>query len=80
MRAFAARNEDLILRLGAGLTSGVFFAAAGIAASFAREHMAYLGAICGAGQNPHCGWCYGTAGLVLAGLAAAATAIRPKRR
>ena len=69
-------HEALVLRLGAGAAGGVFLASAALAAEQAREHMALLGTLCGAGSNPHCGWCYGAAGLVLAGLAACFHAAR----
>ena len=38
--------------------------------------MLVLGAVCGAGPHPHCGWCLGAASLVMAGLAAFAVAVR----
>ena len=77
MRRQPAPTEDQAFRLGAGLTGLVLTASAALAADLAREHMAFVGAICGASSNPHCGWCYGAAGLVLAGLAAFAVALRP---
>lgn len=70
-------TEDRILRLGAALAGVIFMAGAALAWEMARAHMALLGTICGAGPHPHCGWCYGAASLVLAGLAGFAYAIRP---
>lgn len=77
MRERVASGEDAILRVGAGLLGAVLLLAAALAADLAREHMAALGAICGAGPHPHCGWCYAAASLVLVGLAACAVALRP---
>ncbi len=70
-------TEDRILRLGAAFVGVVFLAGGALAWDMARAHMALLGTICGAGPHPHCGWCYGAASLVLAGLAGFAYAIRP---
>lgn len=70
-------SEDRILRLGAGLIGATFMAAGAVAWDMARAHMALIGTICGAGPHPHCGWCYGAASLVLAGLAGFAYAARP---
>ncbi|WP_293456273.1 hypothetical protein [Phenylobacterium sp.] len=77
MRERAASGEDAFLRIGASLLGAVLLLSAALAADLAREHMAALGAICGAGPHPHCGWCYAAASLVLAGLAAFAVAWRP---
>lgn len=77
MRRRPALTEDRALRLGAGVTGLALTASAVLAADLAREHMAFVGAICGASSNPHCGWCYSAAGLALAGLAAFAVALRP---
>jgi len=68
-----------MLRLGAALTGIVLMTSASLAADLAREHMLVLGAVCGAGPHPHCGWCLGAASLVLAGLAAFACAVRGPR-
>jgi hypothetical protein len=76
MRSRHTPDEALVLRLGAGLVGCVLLTAASLAASLAREHMIFLGTICGVGSHPHCGWCYGAAGLVLAGLAAFSVALR----
>jgi hypothetical protein len=73
-------TEDRILRLGAAFVGVVFLAGGSLAWDMARAHMALLGTICGAGPHPHCGWCYGAASLVLAGLAGFAYAIRPNAR
>ena len=78
MRRRAMSHEDQLLRLGAALTGTVLMASAALAGELARDHMVVLGAICGAGPDPHCGWCFGAAGLVLAGLAAFGLAIRPR--
>ena len=72
-------TEDRILRLGAALTGIAFLASASLAWEMARAHMAFLGAICGAGPAPHCGWCLGAASLALTGLAGFAYALRPAR-
>ncbi|MFZ5718217.1 MAG: hypothetical protein ACOY5Y_01985 [Pseudomonadota bacterium] len=79
MRRPVPPTEDLVLRLGAGLIGAVSIVSAVLAAELARQHMALLGTICGAGPHPHCGWCYGAASLVLVGLAAFAYAARPVR-
>jgi hypothetical protein len=79
MNPLSAADEDVVLRLGAGLVGLVLTLAASLAAALAREHMASLGTICGA-NPPHCGWCYSAAGLVLAGLAAFTYAARPRLR
>lgn len=79
MRRPVPPTEDLVLRLGAGLIGAICIASAALAAEFARQHMAVLGTICGAGPHPHCGWCFGAAGLVLVGLAAFLHAVRPVR-
>ena len=63
-----------MFRLGAGTVGGVLFASSGLAADQALQHMALVRTICGASDAPHCGWCYGAAGLLLAGLAAFAVA------
>ncbi|RAK62803.1 hypothetical protein [Phenylobacterium kunshanense] len=73
----ANATEDRILRLGAALAGVIFMVGAALAWEMARAHMALLGTICGAGPHPHCGWCYGAASLVLAGLAGFAYAARP---
>ena len=78
MRSPTPAVEDRILRLGAGLSGVAFLAGAQLAWEEAQGHMAFLGTICGAGIHPHCGWCYGAASLVLAGLAGFAYALRPK--
>lgn len=77
MRPRSAFTEDHVLRLGAVLTGLTLLASAGLAAELARGHMAVLGATCGAGNAPHCAWCFGAAGLALAGLAAFVYAARP---
>lgn len=79
MRDMPTMTEDHYLRFGAALSSLVFFSSAWLAFGLARDHMAALGTICGAASAPHCGWCFGAAGLVLAGLAAAAYAVREFR-
>lgn len=73
----SAPTEDHILRLGAALSGVVLTASAALAADLARAHMAQLGALCGAGTHPHCGWCYAAAALAFAGLAGFAAALRP---
>jgi len=78
MRRHPHPNEDRVFRTGAGAVGGVLLASAGLAADLARDHMLQIGTLCGAGPAPHCGWCYGAAGLVLAGLAAVAVALRPE--
>jgi hypothetical protein len=77
MRPAPAITEDHLLRFGYGLAGLALSVSAALAAGLAREHMAVLGAICGAGSHPHCGWCYSAASLGLAGLAAFAAALRP---
>lgn len=79
MRRPVPNIEDLVLRLGAGGIGAIFIASSALAADLARQHMAVLGTICGAGSDPHCSWCYGAASLVLAGLAAFLYAARPPR-
>ena len=64
-----------MLRAGAALTGVVLTLSAALAADLARGHMLALGAICGTGANPHCGWCLGGAGLALAGVVAFAFAL-----
>jgi len=78
MNPLSAVDEDVVLRLGAGLVGLVLTLAASLSAALAREHMASLGTICGANPHIHCGWCYSAAGLVLAGLAAFTYAARPR--
>lgn len=79
MRRLTHPTEDRAFRLGAGTVGGVLLASAALAADFAREHMALIGTICGANPTPHCGWCFGAAGLALAGLVAVAVALSPAR-
>jgi hypothetical protein len=79
MRRPAHPIEDVAFRTGAGTVGGVLLTSAGFAADLARDHMVVLGTVCGAGQTPHCGWCFGAAGLALAGLAAFAAALAPVR-
>jgi hypothetical protein len=79
MRRLVHPTEDLAFRVGAGTVGGVLLASAALAADLARAHMALLGTICGANPAPHCGWCYGAAGLLLTGLAAFAVAVAPGR-
>lgn len=79
MRRPVPPSEDFVLRLGAGLIGAICIASSAFAAGLARQHMAILGTICGAGPHPHCGWCYGAASLVLAGLVAFVYAARPVR-
>ncbi|MBX3485469.1 hypothetical protein [Phenylobacterium sp.] len=79
MRRRVHALEDRAFRLGAATAGGVLFVGAGLAADLARGHMILLGTVCGAGPDPHCGWCFGAAGLALAGLAAVAVAILPER-
>ncbi|HKP80019.1 MAG TPA: hypothetical protein VJU34_12930 [Phenylobacterium sp.] len=76
MRRPVRPTEDQLLRLGAALAGAIFLASAALAAVIARDHMVALGTVCGAASHAHCGWCLGTAGLVLAGLAAFAAALR----
>jgi hypothetical protein len=73
-------DEDLTLRLGAVVAGGMLLIAASLAVEFARQHLMALGTLCGAGPVPHCGWCFGAAGLALAGLAAFSYALRPALR
>lgn len=77
MRRQPHPNEDCVFRAGLGVVGGVLLASAGLAADLARDHMRLIGTICGAGAEPHCGWCYGAAALVLSALAAFAVALRP---
>ena len=77
MRRLSQRIEDRVFRWGAGTVGGVLLASAGLAADLSRDHMVVLGTFCGAGPVPHCGWCYGAAGLALVGLAAFAAALAP---
>lgn len=70
-------TEAQVLRFGAGLTGVVLTLSSVLAADQAAAHMQAIGAICGAGPAPHCGWCIGAASLVLAGFAAFAYAARP---
>jgi hypothetical protein len=72
-----ALTEDHLLRLGAALSGAVLSASAALAADLARGHMAQLSDLCGVGTHPHCGWCYATAALALAGFAAFVGALRP---
>ncbi|MBL8770919.1 MAG: hypothetical protein JNK30_06010 [Phenylobacterium sp.] len=72
-------SEDLILRLGVGLTGATLLGGSALAADLAQLHMAALGTICGASTNPHCGWCLGAVGLALAGLTALGFATAPER-
>lgn len=77
MRRPSMPTEAQVFRLGAAFTGVVMMVSAALAADFAREHMLAIGTICGAGPHPHCGWCFGAAGLVLAGLAAFYVALEP---
>ena len=77
MRRQPALTTDDVARLAAVLSGFALTASAVLAADLAREHMARLGALCGAAPHPHCGWCYAAAALALAGLAAFAAALRP---
>jgi hypothetical protein len=79
MRRLTPSAEDFAFRAGAGTVGGVLLASAGLAADFAREHMALVGVICGQAAVPHCGWCYAAAGLFLAGLASFAVALASER-
>jgi hypothetical protein len=78
MRRHPHPIEDRVFRITAGTVGGVLLASAGLAADLAREHMALLGTICGAGSAPHCAWCYAAAALALAGGAAIALAVAPR--
>lgn len=80
MRRTPTFNEASLERVATGLLGGVLLATAGLSAGLARDHMILLGAICGAGHAPHCGWCYGAVGFALAGLTAFALALRPQPR
>jgi hypothetical protein len=80
MRRRIQSIEDLVVRTGVVAVGGVLLASAGLAADLARDHMLLLGTICSAGPAPHCGWCYGAAGLALSGFAAFALALRPHDR
>lgn len=62
-----------------GLLGCVGLAFAEISALLAREHALLRGAICGAVQVPHCGWCYAAAASAIGGAAALATATSPTR-
>jgi hypothetical protein len=73
-------DEDVLLRRGFALLGVILLASAALALDAAREHMAWLSAICGDATHPHCGWCYATAGFALAGLSALVAAVRPARR
>jgi len=79
MRRRAHPNEDRTFRAGAGTVGGVLLASAALAADLARDHMVLFGTVCGADPFPHCGWCYGAAGLAITGLAAFAVALAPAR-
>jgi hypothetical protein len=78
MSPHRAAREDTVLRLGSGLIGLILTTAAYLSAELARDHMASLGTMCGAGPHPHCGWCYSAASLLLVGLAAFAHATRPR--
>jgi len=77
MRRPAQLTEGRVFRLGAALTGVIMMTSAALAADLARAHMLAIGTICGASSHPHCGWCFGAAGLVLAGLAAFFAALAP---
>jgi hypothetical protein len=62
--------EAQVLSLGWALAGALLIAGGVLAADLAVLHMRTAGAICGAGSIPHCSWCFGAAGLVVAGLAA----------
>lgn len=79
MRRPAVPREDQFLRLGSFAVGVLLMASAWLAGDLARAHMAAIGSICGAGPDPHCGWCFGTASLALAGLAAFVFALRGPR-
>ena len=79
MRRLVHPIEDFAFRAGAGTVGGVLLASAGLAADLARDHMILLGTVCGPNPVPHCGWCFGAAGLAIAGLAAFAAAMAPTR-
>jgi hypothetical protein len=66
-------------RIGTGFIGLILFTSAALSEGLARAHIASRGVICGADRIPHCGWCYGAAGLALAGLAAFALAFAPAR-
>lgn len=72
-------NEAALMRGGYALLGVILLASAALALDAALEHMDVLGAICGAVEHPHCGWCYAAAALALAALSAFAAALRPSR-
>jgi hypothetical protein len=77
-RRFAPQDAIASRRLGVRLIGLLSLASAGISGLLAREHATLAGAICGAGHNPHCGWCYGAVGFALAGLTALVAAAGPQ--
>jgi len=80
MQSRAKLTEDRLFRGGVAILGAMLTAAAIISADFARMHMLSLGTVCGADPHPHCGWCFGAAGLALAGLAAFYFAVAPTDR
>jgi hypothetical protein len=68
-------QEDQVLSVGWGLTGVILTAGAALSADLAWAHSQALGVLCGASSSPHCGWCFGAAGLAIAGLAASAAAV-----
>jgi hypothetical protein len=76
MRRAANAIEQQLMALGAAATGVLFTAGAALAAEQAQAHMLALGTICGAGSHPHCGGCFGAAGLGMAGLAGFVAALR----
>ena len=69
--------EDKAVRGGTAALGLVLMASAYLAAEPHGSHQHLLGAICGAGHAPPCGWCYGAAGLAFAGLAALLASLSP---
>ena len=70
-------SEQQMMSLGLALLGLTLLASGVLSADLAREHMAALGRLCGAGEAAHCGWCYAAVGFGLAGLSALIAAARP---
>lgn len=79
MRSPSSPNP-YVERVTTGFLGASFLASAALAAGLAQDEMALTGVVCGLGQAPHCGWCYGAVSLALAGFTALALAVRPVAR
>lgn len=72
--------NDSTARLGLASAGALCLVSAALALALAREHMRFLGSLCGDSVQPHCGWCFAAASFSLLGVGLLAASLRRPTR